>query len=113
MVVFWIASTALCLLCLSASLCFIFIITCKLRVSGSPVKAEISVKNVTILGSTGTIGQQTLDVIAQHPQRFNAFALAANSNVDGLFKQCLQYLPEYAVLLDTSAATRLQSLLKE
>lgn len=65
-------------------------------------------KNVTILGSTGTIGQQTLDVIARHPQRYKAYALAANSNVDSLFKQCLTFTPDYAVLLDEAAAEQLQ-----
>lgn len=69
-------------------------------------------KNVTILGSTGTIGQQTLDVIARHPQRFKAYALAANSNVDSLFKQCLAFAPDYAVLLDETAAEQLHTRLK-
>lgn len=63
--------------------------------------------NVTILGSTGTIGQQTLDVIARHPDKFRAYALTANANVDALFKQCQQFQPEYAVLLDAVAAAQL------
>lgn len=70
-------------------------------------------QNVTILGSTGTIGQQTLDVIARHPARFNAFALAANNNVQGLLKQCLAFKPRYAVLLDEQAAHQLAQLLRE
>jgi 1-deoxy-D-xylulose-5-phosphate reductoisomerase len=70
-------------------------------------------QNVTILGSTGTIGQQTLDVIARHPARFNAFALAANNNVDSLFKQCLQFKPRYAVLLEEQAAYQLTQRLRE
>lgn len=70
-------------------------------------------QNVTILGSTGTIGQQTLDVIARHPARFNAFALAANNNVQGLLKQCLAFKPRYAVLLDEQAAQQLAQLLRE
>ncbi|WP_020181858.1 1-deoxy-D-xylulose-5-phosphate reductoisomerase [Methylotenera sp. 1P/1] len=70
-------------------------------------------QNVTILGSTGTIGQQTLDVIARHPARFNAFALAANNNVDSLFKQCLQFKPRYAVLLEEQAAHQLTQRLRE
>lgn len=63
---------------------------------------------VTILGSTGTIGQQTLDVIAQHPQRFAVFALAAHQNVDALLLQCVQYQPRYAVMQDVAAANRLK-----
>jgi 1-deoxy-D-xylulose-5-phosphate reductoisomerase len=66
------------------------------------------VKNVTILGSTGTIGQQTLDVIARHPSDYRVFALAANSNVDALLKQCIQFKPEVAVLLDDKAAQELR-----
>jgi 1-deoxy-D-xylulose-5-phosphate reductoisomerase len=68
-------------------------------------------QNVTILGSTGTIGQQTLDVIARHPERFHAYALAANSNVQSLYQQCLVFKPRYAVLLDEAAATQLKALL--
>jgi len=69
-------------------------------------------KNVTILGSTGTIGLQTLDVIARHTKEYKIYALAANSNVDGLLKQCLQFKPEIAVLLDEKAALDLRAKLK-
>ena len=47
-----------------------------------------SLQQVTILGATGTIGVNTLDVISQHPHRFEVFALTANQNVDALFNQC-------------------------
>ena len=69
-------------------------------------------QNVTILGSTGTIGLQTLDVIARHANKYKVFALAANSNVDLLFKQCLQFKPEIAVLVDEKAAANLRAKLK-
>ncbi len=69
-------------------------------------------QNVTILGSTGTIGLQTLDVIARHANEYKVFALAANSNVDSLFKQCLQFKPEIAVLLNEKAAVDLRAKLK-
>ena len=69
-------------------------------------------QNVTILGSTGTISQQTLDVIARHASEYKVYALAANSNVDGLLKQCLLYKPEIAVLLDEKAALELREKLK-
>jgi 1-deoxy-D-xylulose-5-phosphate reductoisomerase len=69
-------------------------------------------KNVTILGSTGTIGLQTLDVISRHADVYKVYALAANSNIEELLKQCLQFKPEFAVLLDEKAAQELRSLLK-
>jgi 1-deoxy-D-xylulose-5-phosphate reductoisomerase len=61
-------------------------------------------QQVTILGATGTIGLQTLDVISQHPEKFSVFALTANSNVDTLFEQVRQFIPKYAVVLDEVAA---------
>jgi 1-deoxy-D-xylulose-5-phosphate reductoisomerase len=64
-------------------------------------------QNITILGSTGTIGTQTLDVIARHPQRYQVFALTANTNVSVLLKQCLDFKPKYAVLLGEAAAATL------
>ena len=70
------------------------------------------VQNITILGSTGTIGLQTLDVISRHANKYKAYALAANSNVDALYKQCLQFEPNFAVLLDEQAALELQAKLK-
>lgn len=69
-------------------------------------------QNITILGSTGTIGKQTLDVIARHPNLYKAYALAANSNVATLFEQCVQYKPSYAVMLSEKAAHELRSQLK-
>ncbi|MFM9834694.1 MAG: 1-deoxy-D-xylulose-5-phosphate reductoisomerase [Methylophilaceae bacterium] len=69
-------------------------------------------QNVSILGSTGTIGQQTLDVIERHSGSFRVFALAANTNVESLFKQCLTHHPDFAVLLDEKAAAALSAKLK-
>jgi 1-deoxy-D-xylulose-5-phosphate reductoisomerase len=69
-------------------------------------------QNVSILGSTGTIGQQTLDVIVRHPDNYRVYALAANTNIDGLLKQCLAYNPSFAVLLDETAAEELALQLK-
>jgi 1-deoxy-D-xylulose-5-phosphate reductoisomerase len=67
---------------------------------------------VTILGSTGTIGQQTLDVISQHPDRYAVFALSAHQNVDAMLQQCVRYKPQYAVMQDTDAAQRLRQRLQ-
>jgi 1-deoxy-D-xylulose-5-phosphate reductoisomerase len=61
-------------------------------------------QNITILGSTGTIGEQTLDVIARHPQRYKVFALTANTNTKVMLQQCLDFQPQYAVMLDAAAA---------
>lgn len=72
-----------------------------------------SVVNVTILGATGSIGLSTLDVIAQHADRFNVFALTANTSVDSLYQQCLKFSPRYAVLVDESAADKLSQQLKQ
>lgn len=55
---------------------------------------------ITILGASGSIGTQTLDVIAQHPERFRVFALSAHHNADLLFQQCLQFSPQYAVIAE-------------
>lgn len=66
-------------------------------------------QNVTILGSTGTIGAQTLDVIARHPTRYQVFALTANTNVSVLLKQCLHFKPKYAVMLNQASADKLSS----
>jgi 1-deoxy-D-xylulose-5-phosphate reductoisomerase len=70
-------------------------------------------KNVTILGATGTIGQHTLDVIAQHPEAFNVFAVTANQNVDGILAICKLHQPKFAVLLDENAAAKLKASLVE
>ncbi len=69
-------------------------------------------QQVTILGATGTIGLQTLDVISQHPERFKVFALAANSNVNSMLNLCRMHKPEYAVMLQEAAATELNAQLK-
>lgn len=53
---------------------------------------------ITILGATGSIGTQTLDVIARHPLRYRVFALSAESNTELLFEQCRLFKPHYAVI---------------
>lgn len=68
-------------------------------------------QRITILGATGSIGVNTLDVIARHPQRFEVFALAANRQVDRLFEQCQRFQPQYAVLADERAAATLRERL--
>ena len=65
-------------------------------------------QNLTILGSTGSIGTSTLDVVARHPDRFRIIALTANCQADLLFRQCIQFRPRYAVLLDEAAVAGLR-----
>jgi hypothetical protein len=66
---------------------------------------------VAVLGATGSIGENTLDVIARHPQRFAVVALAAHRNVAGLKAQCLQFKPRFAAMADADAARQLRSWL--
>ena len=67
---------------------------------------------ITVLGSTGTIGVNTLDVIARHPDRYRVFALTANQDAETLFSQCQAHRPQYAVLLDADAAATLEHRLQ-
>lgn len=69
-------------------------------------------QTITILGSTGSIGEQTLQVLAVHPERFQVFALTAHKNIERLYAQCLQYQPRYAVMQDANAAEQLHARLK-
>ncbi len=64
----------------------------------------MSPQNITVLGSTGSIGVSTLDVIRRHPERYRAFALCAHSQVDKLFEQCQVFRPVYAVVRDAALA---------
>ena len=70
-------------------------------------------KTLTVLGSTGSIGVNTLAVAARHPARYRILALTANTNVDGLFQQCLAHRPEYAVMADQKAALELERRLRQ
>lgn len=63
---------------------------------------ECSRQGIAILGSTGTIGVNTLDVIRRNPSRYRVVALSANRNIDRLLEQCVEWLPDYAVITDTS-----------
>ena len=67
---------------------------------------------VAILGSTGSIGISTLDVVRRHPDRFRVVALTAHQNVEALFRQCETHRPAYAVMADAGAAERLDERLR-
>lgn len=68
-------------------------------------------QNLTILGSTGSIGVSTLDVVRRHPQRYRVLALCAHRQVEKLFEQCLEFRPRYAVVGDAELAARLRERL--
>lgn len=67
----------------------------------------MAMQNVSVLGSTGSIGISTLDVIARHPHALRAWALAANRSVVSMAEQCLRFQPHYAVMMDPDAAAEL------
>jgi len=67
---------------------------------------------ITLLGATGSIGVSTLDVVSQHPDRYQIYAITANTNVDALEKLCLQWSPRFAVMNDEVSASELTSRLK-
>ncbi len=70
-------------------------------------------QRVTVLGSTGSVGKSTLDLVARHPERFEVFALSAQSNVDEMVAQCQQFNPQVVVMVDPAAGQRLAQILKQ
>jgi len=70
-------------------------------------------QGITVLGSTGSIGENTLDVLARHPDRYHVVALSAHTNVSRLAEQCLQHSARYAVISDETRAGALQSALNQ
>jgi 1-deoxy-D-xylulose-5-phosphate reductoisomerase len=70
-------------------------------------------RRVAVLGSTGSIGVNTLDVIRAHPDRFQVVALTAGRQVERLAQQCLEFKPRIAVVADAAGASQLKQLLAE
>lgn len=70
-------------------------------------------KQLTILGSTGSIGCSTLDVVRHNPDSFSITALVAGKNVDRMVEQCLEFSPRYAVMDDAHSAELLRAKLRE
>ena len=66
---------------------------------------------ITLLGSTGSIGASTLDVVERHSARYRIIALTANRDAKGMARQCVRHRPEFAVMADPAAANELNSLL--
>ncbi len=69
-------------------------------------------KGITVLGATGSIGVNTLDVVFRHPDKYHVKALTANTNVETLLEQCIKLKPEFAVMVNEDAATKLEQELK-
>ena len=70
-------------------------------------------RNIAILGSTGSIGTQALDVIARYPERFSAYALVANNRVELLIEQARAFLPEIVVIGNESKYEKLKDALSD
>ena len=73
----------------------------------------ISKQRVTVLGSTGSVGVNTLDVIAAHPERFEVFALSAATQVELILAQCARFKPRYAVMASAPHAQLLAEKIKQ
>ena len=73
----------------------------------------MSFKTITVLGSTGSIGVSTLDVIRRHPEQYQVFALTAHSRMEELFQQVQQFNPRYAVMGDEQQAQTLRNRLQQ
>lgn len=71
----------------------------------------MSIKNVCILGATGSVGLNTLDVISQHPELYHAFALTANKNHEQMLVLCEKYHPQFVVMVDEQSAEILSAKL--
>lgn len=69
-------------------------------------------QQLTILGSTGSIGVNTLDVVARHPEKFQIFALTGARQVELMFSQCLAFKPKFAVMVEREAAQQLAEKIK-
>jgi 1-deoxy-D-xylulose-5-phosphate reductoisomerase len=68
-------------------------------------------KNITILGATGSIGLNTLNVVSLHPDKYQIFALSANTNWQKMLELCHTHKPHYAIMVDVNAAEQLQNAL--
>lgn len=74
--------------------------------------SQHKVLQVTLLGATGSIGASTLDVIARHPDRYEIYAITANTSVDVMNELCQQWMPRYAVMNDAGSASELSEKLQ-
>lgn len=70
-------------------------------------------RNIAILGSTGSIGTQALDIVREHPEQFDVYALTANENVELLIKQAKEFLPEVVIIANKSKYDTLRKALND
>lgn len=70
-------------------------------------------QSITVLGATGSIGESTLDVLAQHTDKYSVFALTGNRQLDKLAAQCLQHNAQYAVVNEKTSAQKLRALIAD
>ena len=74
---------------------------------------EIKKRTIAILGSTGSIGTQTLQVVEEHPDKFEVYAITANTRVDELIQQARKFMPEAVVIADESKYPKLKEALAD
>ena len=74
---------------------------------------EIKKRTIAILGSTGSIGTQTLQVVEEHPDKFEVYAITANTRVDELIQQARKFMPEAVVIADDSKYPKLKEALAD
>jgi 1-deoxy-D-xylulose-5-phosphate reductoisomerase len=82
------------------------------RLSQHIEATAIRPRGITVLGATGSIGVNTLNVVALHPQRYKVVALTGNTQVERLFEQCARFKPQKAVMLDPEAAAQLDAKIR-
>ncbi|BEV71030.1 MULTISPECIES: 1-deoxy-D-xylulose-5-phosphate reductoisomerase [unclassified Paludibacterium] len=70
-------------------------------------------QGIAVLGATGSIGVNTLDVLARHPETYRVVVLTGNQQVERMLQQCRQFLPRLAIMADEASAVRLRQLLQE
>ncbi|HVC37980.1 MAG TPA: 1-deoxy-D-xylulose-5-phosphate reductoisomerase [Gammaproteobacteria bacterium] len=70
-------------------------------------------KGITILGATGSVGNNTLDVVRRHRDRFQVIALTARADVEGLLRQCLEHHPQYAVMVEETPALQFRERINQ
>ncbi len=74
---------------------------------------QIAIRKLCILGSTGSIGNSTLDVVRLHPEKFNVVSLSANASVDKIVEQCIEFTPQTVVMVSSKHAEQLALRLME
>ncbi|HLA04429.1 MAG TPA: 1-deoxy-D-xylulose-5-phosphate reductoisomerase, partial [Syntrophales bacterium] len=74
-------------------------------------KSEFTIKKLTVLGSTGSIGVNTLNIIRNNADKYNVVPLAAGRNVDLLHKQIVEFEPQFVAVINETVAEKLQDLL--